>query len=288
MTGVALILQNNPSVTEINCGSGALSGSVNLSTRNLLNLSGFICNNQELSSFSVANNHPALENLELSGNNLLTLPDVSLMDNLVNLYVDDNPALVDYFPNKLNNSLIEFSASNCALTGDLGALTVTDRNKLINIKSLNLSNNNLSAGTLADFVVYLTSSESINLSNNSISGPLPRLTFSSNNLRTFDVQNNQLSGLVFGWGLSTGPDNALFDKIYVNNNNLSTGSRLEILGKFYQAYSAIAGSATNGVINMSGNPGAINQNSIVPFSNGQTVTQVTGALDAKGFTSIFI
>jgi len=83
MAGISLILQNNPTVTGINCGSSSpkLGGTVNLSA--FPNLTQFICQNNDITSISGYENNANLQDIRLTNNKISgSLPSFTGTPNL--------------------------------------------------------------------------------------------------------------------------------------------------------------------------------------------------------------
>jgi hypothetical protein len=101
MAGINLILQNNPLVTKINCGTSSprLSGVINLST--FSNLQEFICNSNDITAISGYANNSNLQILSFFDNKVTgSIPNLA-NTNLSNLIC---------YSNQLNGTLSNFSS----------------------------------------------------------------------------------------------------------------------------------------------------------------------------------
>jgi Leucine-rich repeat (LRR) protein len=212
MAGISLILQNNPTVTQINCGttSPRLGGTISLSA--FPNLQEFYCNNNDITAISGYENNSNLRVIQFfdnkvtgsisslsnltqlgsffCGQNLLVgpIPSLNASPNLTDFRCEANQ-LSGSIPT-LPNTLAFFSCYLNYLTGSIPSLPPNivvfqcqvqlGNTKLTGpIPSLNASPN------LLDF----------RCGANQLTGPIPSLSGLSN-LQNFDCFSNQLTGSI--------------------------------------------------------------------------------------------
>ena len=166
MAGISLILQNNPTVTGINCGSSSpkLGGTVNLSA--FPNLTQFICQNNDITSISGYENNANLQDIRLTNNKISgSLPSFTGTPNL-RVAVYNNNLYSGTIPN-YNSQLRNFQ---CANNNNLSG-TIPD-----------LTNNN---GWL-NFLVH----------DNNLTGPIPPSLSNQTNILVFSCYENPLTGSI--------------------------------------------------------------------------------------------
>jgi hypothetical protein len=166
MAGISLILQNNPTVTGINCGSSSpkLGGTVNLSA--FPNLTQFICQNNDITSISGYENNANLQDIRLTNNKISgSLPSFTGTPNL-RVAVYNNNLYSGTIPN-YNSQLRNFQ---CAANNNLSG-TIPD-----------LTNNN---GWL-NFLVH----------DNNLTGPIPPSLSNQTNILVFSCYENPLTGSI--------------------------------------------------------------------------------------------
>jgi hypothetical protein len=111
MAGISLILQNNPTVTEINCGSSSpkLGGAINLSA--FPNLQDFRCINHDITAISGYQNNANLTFINLANNKISgSLPSFTGTPNL-RVAVYNNNLYSGTIPN-YNSQLRNFQCTN--------------------------------------------------------------------------------------------------------------------------------------------------------------------------------
>ena len=164
MAGISLILQNNPNITEINCGTSSpkLGGSVDISA--FPNLTGFTCVDNGITLISGYENNSNLKLLNINTNNL------------------NGPLL----PFTNNTSLVNFQCFKNNITGSIPNL-----NNSNNWRVLSFYENKLS-GTLPTSLSNQTQLIEFYSHLNFISGTVPNID-NLTQLRRFIVASNQLS-----------------------------------------------------------------------------------------------
>jgi Leucine-rich repeat (LRR) protein len=159
MAGISLILQNNPNVTAINCGTSSprLGGTIDLSA--FPSLTGFTCNNNDITAISGYENNSNLTLIQFFNNKVTgTLPTLSGLSNLQTFRCDSNQ-LTGPIPSLSGlSNLRDFLCSTNQLTGPIPSLS-------------GLSN-------LRDFRCFT----------NQLTGPIPSLNGLSN-LQEFSCSN---------------------------------------------------------------------------------------------------
>jgi hypothetical protein len=165
MAGISLILQNNPTVTQINCGSSSpkLSGTIDLSA--FPNLQEFRCINHNITAISGYQNNANLTFINLADNKITgSLPSFEGTPNL-RVAVYNNNLYSGTIP-VYSSLLANFQCFNNNLSG-----TITD-----------LTNNN----GWSNFVVH----------QNNFTGPIPPSLSNQNNILVFSCYANPLTGSI--------------------------------------------------------------------------------------------
>lgn len=188
MPGINLILQNNPLITEIDCGASTprLGGTVNLST--FPNLTNFNCNGHDITTINGYENNANLKNIRFFDNKITgVIPNLSAMVELQRFECYKNQ-ITGYIP-RLSGlvNLRNFNCSDNLLTGSIPSLS-----GLVNLRDLSFHTNQLS-GSIPS-LSGLTFLNNFGLHTNKLTGfdngPI------SNTLGEFRAQNNQLTSTV--------------------------------------------------------------------------------------------
>jgi hypothetical protein len=165
MAGISLILQNNPTVTGINCGSSSpkLSGTVNLSA--FPNLQDFRCQNNDITAISGYQNNANLTFINLVNNKITgPLPSFTGTPNLTTAVYNNN-LYSGTIPN-YNSQLRNFQCAENLLSGQIPDLT----------------NNN----GWTNFLVH----------DNNLTGPIPPSLSNQTNILVFSCYENPLTGSI--------------------------------------------------------------------------------------------
>jgi len=206
MAGISLILQNNPTVTEINCGSSSprLGGTIDLSA--FPNLQDFRCNNNDITAISGYENNANLTFISIANNKITgNLPSFTGTPNLRvavyanNLYTGTIPAwnatiasfnaaqneLTGSIPNFINNRWTAFLIHENNLTGGIPpALSI--QNSMITFSC----HTNASLGGSIPNINTLTLLDRFLVAGCNLSGSIPNLTNNINLTECWFHQNN--------------------------------------------------------------------------------------------------
>jgi hypothetical protein len=212
MAGISLILQNNPNVTQINCGTSSprLGGTVDISA--FPNLQQFRCNQHDITALSGYAQNSNLTLVEffqnqvtgsipsLSGlNNLQTfrcninqltgpIPSLSGLNNLRAFRCDTNQ-LTGSIPSLSGlNNLQFFGCDTNQLTGPIPSLS-----GLNNLRNFRCDTNQLT-GSIPS-LSGLTNLQVFRCQINQLTGPIPSLS-GLTNLQVFECNANQLTGSI--------------------------------------------------------------------------------------------
>ena len=245
MAGISLILQNNPNVTAINCGTSSprLGGTVDISA--FPNLQDFRCNSNDITALSGYAQNSNLTNVQFFDNKVTgSIPSLSALTNLQNFRCDSNQ-LTGTIPS-LNGlaGLGFFSCSN-----QIGATKLTGP-----IPSLN----------------GLTALQVFACASNQLTGTIPSLS-GLTNLQVFNAADNQLTSFAGGSVSNT------FGNFQAQTNQLNQSSVNAILAAFVAAGRTTGTPVVNGtcILNLGG------AGNFRP--TGQGVTDVT-TLRNRGWT----
>jgi len=91
MAGISLILQNNPNITSINCGTSSprLGGTVDISA--FPNLQKFTCNSNDITALFGYANNINIKDLRFNDNKITgTLPSLSSLTNVEVFWFNNN------------------------------------------------------------------------------------------------------------------------------------------------------------------------------------------------------
>jgi hypothetical protein len=116
MAGISLILQNNPTVTQIDCGSSSpkLGGAINLSA--FPNLQNFICKDNDITAINGYQNNANLTFISLANNKITgNIPPFTGTPNLVTAVFNNNLYSGSIPP--YNSALRNFQCTSNQLTG---------------------------------------------------------------------------------------------------------------------------------------------------------------------------
>jgi hypothetical protein len=166
MAGISLILQNNPTVTQINCGTSSprLGGTINLSA--FPNLQEFRCNNNDITAISGYAGNSNLRVIEFFNNKMTgSIPSLSVFTGLQIFSCDRN----------LFIGTIPTLSSNTAL-------------RLVSLHSNQLSGTIPSLNANAALQFYYCQA-------NQLTGSIPSLS-SNTDLRLWHSAGNPLTGLI--------------------------------------------------------------------------------------------
>jgi Leucine-rich repeat (LRR) protein len=245
MAGISLILQNNPTVTQINCGTSSprLGGTINLSA--FPNLQEFRCNNNDITAISGYENNANLRNIQFQEN--LVTGSISSLSGLSNLQ--------------------DFRCSANQLTGPIPSLS-----GLSNLQVFRCSANQLTG--LIPSLSGLNILRVFYCHTNQLTGPIPSLSGLSN-LQDFRCSANQLTGSIPS--LADNPLLSIFrchrNQLSGNIPTLSANTALEIFECYTQ----------QGVTRITGFDGGSVSNTLGRFeaqSNQLTSTAVNAILAA--------
>jgi hypothetical protein len=189
MAGISLILQNNPTVTSINCGTSSpkLSGTIDISA--FPNLQQFRCNSNDITAISGYENNANIRELYYRNNKVSgSLPSLSGMTNLQYFFCDRN-LHTGNLPSSFGPNIRDFRCWLNSFSGPIPNILdgqyprmetfLCDRNQLTGPIPV------LSGTLIATFHCF----------SNLLTGPIP--TFNGRNLirlREFHCDNNRLSG----------------------------------------------------------------------------------------------
>ncbi|CAH8298610.1 unnamed protein product [Eruca vesicaria subsp. sativa] len=208
-------------ITRIQIGNKGISGTLTSDLNTLSSLTVFeVMGNALTGEIPSLSGLTALETINAHDNSFTSIsPDIFTgLTSLQNVFLDDNPLSPWEIPSSLKSatSLVDFSASNCSLSGKipefLGGQTFPS------LKKLRLSSNSLSGElplSFADSPVQtlllngqtqkfngsisvlqnMTSLTEVSLQGNAFSGPLPDMSRLVS-LTKFNVRENQLTGVV--------------------------------------------------------------------------------------------
>lgn len=216
MAGISLILQNNPTVTQIDCGSSTpkLSGTINLSA------------------------FPGLENFKCISNDITALYGYAQNGNLTNLQFYENK-ITGTIPNL--SGMVRLQRFECytnLITGSVPSLS-----GLNSLRFFNCSENNLTGSiprlspNLRDFSVHT----------NELTGSIPSLS-GVNFLNNCGLHTNNLTGFVGG------PVSNTLGEFRAQNNQLTSTAVNLILANFVAAGRTTGTPVQNGacVLNIGG------------------------------------
>jgi hypothetical protein len=191
MAGISLILQNNPTVTQINCGASSpkLGGTINLSA--FPDLQEFRCENNDITAISGWNNNISVLQVQT---NLLSGSFINLtgLSNITVLWIYNNQ-YNGSFPTGFNSltSLQNFRCEANRLTGSIPSLST-----LPNLRFFKC-HNQLGTTKLTGSIPVLTGCqllEEFECHSNQLGGILP--VFSGlNNLRIFNCFTQSINGI---------------------------------------------------------------------------------------------
>lgn len=197
MTGISLILQNNPNITAIDCGASIpeLGGTINLST--FPNLKEFICNSHGITALSGYAQNGNLTFLQFVDNKITgTIPNLSAMVRLQRFECYANQITGSIPTLSGLTSLRNFNCSENKLTGSIPILSAN----------------------LRDFSVHT----------NELTGSIPSLS-EVNFLNNFGLHTNNLTGFVGG------PVSNTLGEFRAQNNQLTSTAVNLILASFVGA-----------------------------------------------------
>jgi Leucine-rich repeat (LRR) protein len=166
MAGISLILQNNPTVRQINCGTSSpkLGGTISLSA--FPDLQDFRCNNNDITAINGYEQNSNLGNIQFFNNKVTgSLPSLSGM-----------------------SALYWFSCATNQLTGSIPSLSA-----LTNLETF-ICNSNQLTGSIPSFS-GLNSLKMFECYSNALQGTIPSLSGLSN-LEAFRCHSNQLTGSI--------------------------------------------------------------------------------------------
>jgi Leucine-rich repeat (LRR) protein len=292
MAGINLILQNNPIIRVINCGSSSpkLGGTINLSDYPVLEE--FYCNDNDITAISGYTGISNLGVFQVYNNKLSSPFDMRSLTNLFNFRCDRNN--LTQFPNVSGlNQLANFRCHLNQITGTIPSLT-----GLTNLQLFYCNGNKLTGpfpslnglnglrefychqqtgspriqGTLGSFN-SLTNLQIFNCSNNQISGSIPNLN-GLNNLQDFRCTLNLFTGF------AGGPVSNKLGNFLVQGNQLRASAVNSILASFVVA-GRTAGNANN--ITPGFETCVLNVGGTNSRPTGQGITDVT-TLRNRGWT----
>ena len=189
MAGISLILQNNPNVTQINCGTSSprLGGTVDISA--FPNLQQFRCNNHEITALSGYAQNSNLTLVEFSQNNVTgPIPSLSGLNNLQTFRCQRNQ-LTGPIPSLSGLTNLQFFGCDTnQLTGPIPSLS-----GLNNLRNFRCDTNQLT-GSIPS-LSGLNNLQTFRCFTNQLTGPIPSLSCLTN-LQVFECNANQLTGSI--------------------------------------------------------------------------------------------
>jgi Leucine-rich repeat (LRR) protein len=187
MAGISLILQNNPNVTAINCGTSSprLGGTIDLSQ--FANLTEFICQGNDVTSIAGHTTNNNLIKLDFDDNKVTgSIPIYPANSALTYLNCQGNP-LTGPIPSLLSfPNLTNFYCANCQLSSSIPPILSHP-----NLKVFYCSDNQLTGSipALPSSITHCT------FYNNQLTGPIPSVS-GSTNLSLFYCFGNGLTGSI--------------------------------------------------------------------------------------------
>ena len=212
MAGISLILQNNPTVTQINCGTSSpkLGGTIDISA--FPNLQDFRCINNDVTAISGYAQNSNLRIIQFSRNKVTgSLPSLSALTPLQSFFCQQNlltgsipslsglTTLLDFRceANSLSGSIPPLPNSlqffSCHLNYLTGSIPLLPQNIRIFLCQSQQGNTKLT-GSLPSFL-GLNFLQDFQAHNNQLTGPIPSLSGLSN-LQIFYCFSNQLTGSI--------------------------------------------------------------------------------------------
>jgi len=218
MAGISLILQNNPNVTQINCGTSSprLGGTVDISA--FPNLSGFTCDSNDITAI----------NGYAQNSNLIA---IRFIDNKVTGVIPPLSGLT---------KLQRFDCSTNQLTGPIPSLS-----GLTNLREFRCFTNQLT-GPIPS-LSGLTNLTNFRCDANQLTGPIPSLS-GLTNLQEFRCYTNQLTGFDGGSVSNT------LGHFQAQTNQLTQSSVNALLSAFVAAGRTTGTPVVNGtcILNLGG------------------------------------
>lgn len=189
MAGISLILQNNPNVTTINCGTSSprLGGTVDISA--FPNLRDFRCSSNDITAISGYANNSNIKDLRFNDNKITgTLPSLSSLTNLETFWFNNN-LLSGQLPNLSGlNKLTSFLGFYNYFTGPIPVLTGCPLLVDFRVSTQLGSVGNRLTGQIPS-LSGLTFLQTFSVAQNDLSGPVPNLD-SCSSLAFFNIQQN--------------------------------------------------------------------------------------------------
>ena len=230
---------NKSNITQINCGSSSprLGGTVDISA--FPNLTTFICNSNDITSFSGYNKNSKLQTLQFFDNKISgQMPSLSEMTNLVEILFHQNE-FTGSIPSL--NGLTKLSTFFCF--GNQFTGNIPELNNLPNFLTLHCSSN-LLTGNIPSLSV-VPNLINLYVNNNQLSGPIPSLSNNTKLIRFF-CGNNLLTGNIPSF---SGLNN--FQEFRCEMNQLTGfagGSVSNTLGNFHAQNNQLTSTAVNAIL----------------------------------------
>jgi Leucine-rich repeat (LRR) protein len=247
MAGISLILQNNPNVTQINCGTSSpkLGGTVDISA--FPNLQVFICNSNNITALSGYAQNSNLTTVEFFENKVTgSIPSLSAMTNLQNFsfYTNLLTGPIPSFSGLTN--LQSFSCPYNRLTGPIPSL-----NGLNNLQTFNCGNQRGST-KLTGSIPSLSGLNNLQrfwCHRNQLTGPIPSLS-GLNNLQSFFCYDQQgLTKLIGSIPSLSGLNNLQVFDCHANQlTSFAGGSVSNTLGNFQAQDNQLNQSSVNAIL----------------------------------------
>lgn len=193
MAGISLILQNNPIVTGINCGTSSpkLGGSINISS--YPGLKSITCTGNDVTNIQTISSNTSLEYVNLSFNKITgLLPIIPMTSNLKNFDIRDN-LISGFIPNLslLCPNLEYLNCQNNFISGNFPNISSPALNKLRVFVS---DSNTKITGYIPD-LSGLSQLYSFYVNDNDLTGSIPNLNFNPV-LNAFSASSNNLTGVI--------------------------------------------------------------------------------------------
>ena len=243
MAGISLILQNNPTVTVINCGKSSpkLGGTIDISA--FPNLQEFRCDNNDITAINGYEDNSNFRVIQFFNNKVTgSIPSLSAKTELT-LFSCHINELTGQLPSLSGLSNLEFfSFHTNKFTGPIPSLT-----GLSNLKEFRCQINQLT-GTIPS-LSGLSNLENFQCHSQTgatkLTGPIPSLS-ELNNLSVFNCASNQLTGTIPSL---SGLSNLEFFSCWSNQlTNFAGGSVSNTLGDFQAQNNQLRATSVNSIL----------------------------------------
>lgn len=258
MAGISLILQNNPTVTQINCGTSSpkLSGTIDISA--FSNLKEFRCNSNDITDLNGYAGNSNLRFIQFTNNKITgSIPTLSANTQLRTFNCHTNQ-LSGVIPDISNNTeLLNFVCHNNKLSGSIPSLNTISNLEIFQCFVNQLTGNIPPLSSNTKLIVFDSNT-------NNLTGSIPSLS-ANTALTIFLVRNNQLTG----W--DGGTVSVTLGNFQAQNNQLTSTAVNAILAAFVAA-GRIGGTLNLGGTNSAPTNGVNNSDKLILESRGWLVT----------------